>query len=99
MEHSVEGGLVYHFDTQLMCFRELAARVRSRDEQIRFRADRTRRLSSELAHECLRFFTGTALECPGEHHGLARERSAVRDRARCWQDRSQLRFTEPLEKA
>ena len=38
-EHSVEGRLVYHFDTELICFFELAARAGSRDEQIRFRAD------------------------------------------------------------
>src|SRR5438046_10274503 len=70
-EHSVEGRLIHHFDTELLGFFELAARARSSDEEICLRAHRARHFRAEGLRESLGLFTGASLERSGEHDGLA----------------------------
>src|SRR4029079_4401496 len=75
-EHTVEGRFVDDFDTELTRLLELRARARTRDDEVRLRADRTGHLRAERFRERFSVLARTALERACEHDGLARECAA-----------------------
>src|SRR5207249_9164806 len=69
--------LVEDRQLEFLCFFELRAGARPRDDVIRLRAHAPRGLAAQLAHERLGVGTADRLQRPREHERLAAERTVT----------------------